>query len=105
MHQRVKRFEMRGEIGDDSSFIRLREQFESMVIDQMKEEEFVPILGFGPFWSTKYVKGRGVYKFVLSVHGVKVEKGLACQLLGVTTEGKKIPITKKPSGKSSPSAG
>ncbi len=101
MHKTMKRFGMEGTISD-KAIIQSREQFETLVLREMKEEGFVPILGFGPFWSTVYVEEQDEYMFILSIHGVYVGRKKACQIVGISVDGKTVPFT--PPNKSKPSS-
>lgn len=82
---------MEGEVGDDADFPRLREQYEKIIIDDMREAGYVPVLGLGPFWATVYNKEKNKYQFVLSVHGYRVGRRLALTTEGITEDGKAIP--------------
>src|SRR5690349_18801173 len=90
MHKTIRRFGMEGEAKDDADFARLRVQFESYVVREMRETGYVPILGMGPFWSTYYEEEADKYHFILSVHGVHVGRRLACQLEGISVDGKQV---------------
>ena len=84
-----KRFKMEGTIGDDADFPRLREQYEQLVILDMRESGYIPILGLGPFFSTK--RREKLYEFVLTLYGVRVGKVKAWTLEGMDLDGKLVP--------------
>ena len=86
-HQTIKRFGLEGEIGDDADFARLREQFEYMVLKNMRDDGYVPLLEFGPFWSTSYNVEADLYEFVSSTYGTYVGKKKACLVEGISEEG------------------
>jgi hypothetical protein len=44
------------------------------MLDQMREAGYVPVLGFGPLFSTVYDFQRDVLLFEVSYYGVKVGK-------------------------------
>jgi len=94
---------MQGEIGDDAALPRMREQFEAFVRADMREQGYAPVLELGPFWSTTYVEAKDKYEFVVTIHGYKVGKEVACQLEGITGAGKMIPLS-TPASKSKTSS-
>ncbi len=66
MHKPVKMFSQEGLIKDDKDFIRLRQEFERLIIDQMREQGCLPIHELGPFWSTKFLGEK--YSFKLTMY-------------------------------------
>lgn len=90
MHRKIERFGFSGQINDDSDFIRLRAQFESLVITQMRDDGYVPVLDLGPLFSTKYHKD-GTYTFVLTVYGVYVGRKKSRCIEGMDGSGKYLP--------------
>lgn len=86
MHKDIKRFPLDGQINDDSDFIRLRAQFETLIIHQMRDMGYVPVLDLGPLWSTK-LEGKH-YTFELTVYGVYVGRKKACTIEGMDGSGK-----------------
>lgn len=93
MHKPIKRFALDGIVGDDSAIPRLRNQFEQMLLTDMRESGYVPVLGLGPYWSTSYETAKNQYDFVLSVYGVFVGKREACKVEGISVDGLTIPRT------------
>lgn len=89
MHRGLKRFGFSGTIRDDSDIPRLREQYEAMVIDDMRESGYIPVLDLGPFWSTSYDGGK--YEFIISLYGLYVGKRKAWELSGVDGHGTLYP--------------
>lgn len=88
LHKTIKRFGIEGQIADDAMFIRFREQQESMLIAAMRESGYVPVLGFGPFFSTAYNEDKDTYDFSLSVYGVYVGIKRAGSVEGVDGAGR-----------------
>lgn len=101
MHKPIRKFSLDGTVGDDKDFSRLREQYESMLVKGMREEGCVPILGFGPFWSTSYIAGSESYEFVLSVYGTYVGRKRACLVEGISVDGREM-LRPIPKSKSNP---
>jgi hypothetical protein len=86
MHNRIKRFGIEGTIIDDSKFIKAREMYEHLLISDMREKGYVPMLDVGPFWSTVW---NGLsYDFKSSVYGVYVGKERACTIEGMDANGR-----------------
>jgi hypothetical protein len=88
---------MEGEVKDDADFARLRAQFETYVLREMREAGFIPVLDLGSYWSTSFDPIKEKYSFVLSMHGFHVGRRKACQVEGITAEGKMIPRNTPPS--------
>lgn len=79
---------MEGTIADDAMFIRFREQQEFNLLAAMREAGYVPVLGFGPFFSTSYDEEKDSYTFVLSIYGVHVGIRKASVIEGVDGTGR-----------------
>jgi hypothetical protein len=90
MHKTIRRFGMDGVVRDDSDFTRLRAQYEALIVHQMRDLGYVPVLDLGPYWSTEYDWDAENYKFILSVYGVKVGKQRAWTVEGIS-HGREIP--------------
>lgn len=88
MHKKIERFGFDGEIGDSADFIRLRSQYEALIVNQMRSDGYVPVLDLGPMWSTKWDKKRKLYIFDMTVYGVYVGKRKACNIEGMDGSGR-----------------
>jgi hypothetical protein len=75
---------MSGEIGDDADFARLRSQYESMMLREMRDFGYVPVLDLGPYWSTEYDKPKNVYQFVMSIYGVYLGRRRSWEVEGIS---------------------
>jgi hypothetical protein len=91
MHKDIKRFPLDGIINDDSDFVRLRAQFETLIVHNMRDDGYVPVLDIGPLWSTKYDMKKDCYSFELTVYGVYVGKKKAWHLEGMDGSGRYLP--------------
>ena len=91
MHKNIRNFGFNGIIGDDSAFIRLRAQYEALVVRQMRDDGYVPVLALGPLFSTTYVEEKDHYTFELTVYGVFVGKKKACLIEGMDEVGRLLP--------------
>lgn len=83
---------MEGKIGDDADFARLRSYYEAMILNDMRDRGYIPVLDLGPYWTTIYIKAEEAYDFMLSVYGIHVGRRRAWQLEGIS-DGREI---KKP---------
>lgn len=102
IHKSLKVFTMEGS-ADNVDFHRLRPQFELHLIGDMREAGYIPVIGLGSFWSTRYSEKDELFHFTLSVHGLRVGRRKACEIEGITVEGKMI-LRSTPPSKSKPSS-
>jgi hypothetical protein len=72
MHKRIKRFELEGQILDDSYIPRLREEYIRLLNTQMKLSGYAPRIDIDPDFSIEYTKN--YYTFKLSVYGSYIGK-------------------------------
>jgi hypothetical protein len=87
-HRPIKRFQVNVEFLDDSDMIRIRHQYESLLIHQMRDKGYVRVLDIDPAFSVEFTGE--TWKFLMTLHGVYVGKKKAWQLEGIT-QGKSIP--------------
>lgn len=90
MHKDIKRFPLDGRINDDSDFVRLRAQYETMILHNMRDSGYVPVLDLGPLFSTRLDKD-GHYSFELTVYGIYVGRKKAWTIEGMDGGGKLLP--------------
>ena len=77
MHKRIKRFELTGQITDDSFIPRMKSEYVRLLADSMRETGYVQRLDIEPDWSISYT-GK-YYEFTLSVYGSYIgKKNAAC---------------------------
>lgn len=77
MHKRIKRFELSGQIADDSFIPRMKDEYIRLLSDSMRDEGYVQRLDIEPDWSLSYTGN--YYEFVLSVYGSYIgKKNAAC---------------------------
>lgn len=67
MHEPVKHFSETGFIKDDKDFIRLRNEFEKIISETMREYGYVPIHNMGSHWSTYWLGDS--YSFKITMYG------------------------------------
>ena len=80
-HKPIKKFSLDGEIYDESSIPRLKEQYIFMVITGMKHQGYVPRYDIDPDFTVSY-NGK-TFNFKLSVYGVFVGRRKAECLAGI----------------------
>jgi len=104
MHRPIKKFTIDGVIADDADFIRVREQWEKLLITDMRDGGCVPVLGLGPLWSTSYNIEKEQYLFELTIYGVSVGRKKSLEIEGMDVSGTLIKRSTPPdkSQKSSP---
>lgn len=86
-HKKIIRRQLDGTINDDSDIPRIRKQFEHMIITSAIDEDMVRHLDINPEFSLEYTGGS--WKFLLTIHFVKVSPGEASKWQGVS-DGKLI---------------
>jgi hypothetical protein len=86
-HQNIKRFQVRVEFLDDSDMIRIKKQYEDLLVGQMRDSGYARALDIDPAFSVEF-DGQ-TWKFLMTLHGVYVGKKKAWQLEGMT-QGKLI---------------
>lgn len=81
MHKRIKRFELTGQIIDDSFIVRMKEEYIKLLSQSMRETGYVQRLDIEPDWSISYTGN--YYNFVLSVYGSYIGKKNASCIVGL----------------------
>jgi len=80
-HKSIKKFDLEGEIYDDSQIVRLKEQYIFMLESAMRNNGYVPRYDIDTDFSISY-NGK-TFDFKISVYGVYVGKGKAKCILGI----------------------
>lgn len=79
MHRPIKKYTHEGFIRDDSDFIRLRDELERLLQQQMRDEGYVPVYELGSFWSTSRDAEKKRYTFKLTMYACYAGKSKAAQ--------------------------
>lgn len=87
-HKRIKRFQIDVEFLDDSDMIRLKAQYESLLVQDMRSKGYVRVLDIDPAFSVEFTGE--TWKFLMTIHGVYMGKKKAWLSEGIT-QGKLIP--------------
>lgn len=74
MRKNIHNFTISGIIRDDSQIIKSREHYERLLIQQMRDGGYVPILDMLPQFTLKYVEKNNNYAFTLTMFGVFIGK-------------------------------
>lgn len=82
--RKIHNFTQSGEIGDDSKIIRTRENLERLMVQQMRDKGYVPVLDMAPQFNLTYIEAKNTYGFLLTMFGVYVGKSKAHKLEGFT---------------------
>ena len=86
-HQNIKRFQIQVEFLDDSNMIKIKKQYENLLVDQMRDTGYTRVLDIDPSFSVEF--DGETWRFLMTIHGVYVGKKKAWQLEGIT-QGKLI---------------
>lgn len=92
-HYNIKKFTIDGIAIDGTKFERIKEDQARLLVQMMREQGYVPVLELGPMWNTKYDGKK--FDYIVSVYGIYVGRNKACEIEGMTSEGKLVPRTPK----------
>jgi hypothetical protein len=82
LKKNIRSFIMSGVIKDDAAFIRVREMYEKLTLDDMRSKGYVPVLDLESQFSIKYNEVKDNYSFYLEMFGVYVGKKKALEIEG-----------------------
>lgn len=82
MKKQIHNFTVSGVIKDDSHLIQAREHYERLLVQQMRDGGYVPVLDMSPQFNLMYVQMKNQYAFNLTMFGVFVGKKKASLLEG-----------------------
>ena len=80
LKRNIKAFLMGGVIKDDSSIGKSRLMYEKLLLQQMRDRGYVPVLDLEPQFSIKYNESKDTYSFNLEMFGVYVGKKKAKEI-------------------------
>lgn len=87
----IKRFSLEGMGKDRSKLFDLRDSFQRLLTEDMRQKGYVPLLDFGPLWNTEYNPRTEKYYVDMSVYGIYVGKAKSWTIEGISAEGKLLP--------------
>ena len=76
-HKRIKRFQINVEFLDDSDIIRIKNQYENLLVHDMRDKGYVRMLDIDPAFSVEF--NGETWKFLMTLHGIYVGKKKAWQ--------------------------
>lgn len=82
-HKRITKFGIEGSIYDESHVDRLKAEYLSLLVLQMKADGYVRRTDIDPQFTFFYDGPRNGFSFKLSVYGIYVGKRMAQKLAGV----------------------
>ena len=88
MHENIKRFQISGEFSEQSGIYKERSRFEELIVQQIRDAGYIPLLDHGPHFSTIYKKDTESYYFLITAYGIKTGKGQSWEQEGVSGNGK-----------------
>jgi hypothetical protein len=96
-HKSIKRFDIEGTLYDEADVSRLKNEYVSLVVLQMKDNGYVPRSDIDPDWTMMFLGDRDGFSFKLSVYGVYVGRRKSQQIDALY--GYRVQYTKKPKEK------
>ena len=87
-HKQIKKFQISVNFLDDSDLIRVRNQYENLLVSKMKDQGYVRVLDIDTAFSVEFTGE--TWQFLMTIQGIYVGRRKAWQSEGVT-QGKLIP--------------
>lgn len=82
-HKNIKRFNLEGDIHDEAFIPRLRQEYISLLVTEMRLSGYVPRIDIDPDFTTEYNESRKNFSFKLSMHGIYVGKRQSNWISGI----------------------
>jgi hypothetical protein len=82
LKRNIKSFLISGVIKDDSKIRDSRENYERLLVQDMRDRGYVPVLDLEPQFSIKYNENKDNYSFFLEMFGVYIGKKKAQDVEG-----------------------
>jgi hypothetical protein len=82
LKRNIKTFWINGIIKNDSDIPRLRDMYEKLLLDEMREKGYVPVLDLDIQFSLRYNHDKDEYGFNLEMYGVFVGKRKSWEVEG-----------------------
>lgn len=87
-HKKINRFQIEAVFRDDSDIIKIKDQYEKLLTEDMRSRGYARVLDIDPAFALEF-DGEG-WKFLMTIHGIYVGKRKAWRLEGVS-QNKLIP--------------
>ena len=81
-HKKIREFHIDGLIEDDAAIPKIRERYESILVDIMRSKGYVPHLDIEPAFSLEYKDEK--YTFLLTIYGIFIGRSRAQCYLAVS---------------------
>ena len=82
-HKPIKRFNLSGQIYSESDLVRLRYQYQDLVLFQMRMAGYVPRLDIDTEFTLEYNYKTEYFEFELSIYGIYVGKKKSKCIVGI----------------------
>jgi hypothetical protein len=82
-HKPIKKFNLQGNIYDDSAIIRLRDEYGRLLTTEMKMLGYVPRIDIAQDFTIEYNEHKQYFEFELTLYGVYVGKKKSEWILGI----------------------
>lgn len=83
MHEEIKRFGIEGIVAEGVNIVEFKDRMTRWVENSMRVEGYVPALDIEAQYSQQYNPDENNYTYQLSVYGLYVGEGAACEAAGV----------------------
>ncbi len=74
MNKKLNSFGMQGDIHDDAAIPRLRKEYERLIVSNMRDQGYVPILDLDTQFHLVYSQELDTYQFDIILYGIYVGK-------------------------------
>lgn len=82
LNKNIKNFFISGLIKDEAIILKSRKNYERLLLQQMKDKGYVPVLDMDPQWQIVYNEKKDHYSFQLIMFGVYLGKKKCLDYLG-----------------------
>ena len=92
-HKVIKKFDLDGNIYDDSAISRLKTEYVRLIVSEMRISGYVPRFDIDPDFTIRYNEKAEIFEFKLSIYGIYVGKKKAKWIIGL--DGTAVIFTQK----------
>jgi hypothetical protein len=82
-HKPIKKFDLNGNIYDDSAILRLKTEYVRLLVSEMKISGYVPRFDIDPDFTMRYNEQAEIFEFKLSIYGIYVGKKKTEWIIGL----------------------
>lgn len=90
-HKPIKKFDLKGQISDEATIPRLKEEYIRLVVISMKNQGYVPRFDIEADFTVDYNEKKQYFEFELSIYGTYVGKKKSECIIGI--DGSKVIYT------------